>query len=39
MAVQGNVIWGLNVQIQDHLGIPAWDSAVGEEVDWGPFCD
>ena len=22
----------------DHLGITAWVPAVGEGVDWGPFC-
>ena len=35
--VQGSVILGLNIQIQDHLGITAWVPAVGEEVDWSPF--
>ena len=35
--VQGHVIPGLNVQIQDHQGITAWIPAVGGGVDWDPF--
>ena len=37
--VQGDVIHGLKVQIQDHLGIAAWDPAVGGGVDWSPSVD
>ena len=35
--VQGSVIPGLNVHIQDNTGVTAWDPTVGEGVDWGPF--
>ena len=35
--VQGSVIYGLNVQIQDHLGMAAWVPAIVGGVDWDPF--
>ena len=35
--VQCSQIPGLNIQIQDHLGITAWVPAVGQGVDCGPF--
>ena len=36
--VQGSVIQGLNVQIQDHPGIAAWVPAIGGGgVDWDSF--
>ena len=35
--VQSSVIPGLNVQIQDHLGITALVQAAGKGFDWGPF--
>ena len=34
---QGSMIPGLNVQIQDHLGIAAWVPAADGGVEWGPF--
>ena len=35
--VQGGVIAGLNVQIQDHPGITAWVPVIGGGVDCDPF--
>ena len=35
---QGIVIPGLNIQIQDHPGITDWVPAIGEGLDWNPFC-
>ena len=35
--VQGSVIPGLDVHIQDHSGIATWAPAIGGGVDWDPF--